>query len=146
MVRRPVTCNRAFLDDDAPNTTFHLPEVLRGQLHDMGRTGDSTRPAGTHLRDVIGRLMIDLSWASPKLEGNTYSRLDTENLIRFGTAAEGRRTCWPTPPLGLREPDRRMSTSSLKPMVRTRILARPLDISKKTAMIRMDVVRIAGVT
>ena len=48
------------------------------------------RPAGTHLRDVIGRLMVDLSWASSKLEGNTYSRLDTENLIRFGTAAEGK--------------------------------------------------------
>ncbi|MFC3086565.1 hypothetical protein [Tabrizicola soli] len=46
--------------------------------------------AGHHLRDVIGRLMIDLSWASSKLEGNTYSRLDTENLIRFGKVAEGK--------------------------------------------------------
>ena len=34
--------------------------------------------------------MIDLSWASSKLEGNTYSRLDSGNLIRFGTAAEGK--------------------------------------------------------
>ena len=90
MARRPVTYNQAFLDDYEPNTTFYLPEPLRSQLHDMGRTGDSARPAGTHLRDVIGRLMIDLSWASSKLEGNTYSRLDTENLIRFGTAAEGK--------------------------------------------------------
>ena len=90
MARRPVTYNQAFLDDYEPNTTFYLPEPLRSQMHDMGRTGDSARPAGTHLRDVIGRLMIDLSWASSKLEGNTYSRLDTENLIRFGTAAEGK--------------------------------------------------------
>lgn len=88
--KRPVTYNQDFLDGYIPNETFYLSENLRRQLHDMGRTGDSTRPAGTHLRDVIGRLMIDLSWASSKLEGNTYSRLDTENLIRFGTAAAGK--------------------------------------------------------
>jgi hypothetical protein len=35
-------------------------------------------------------LLIDLSWASSQLEGNTYSRLDTERLIEFGQAAEGK--------------------------------------------------------
>ena len=34
--------------------------------------------------------MIDLSWASSQLEGNTYSQLDTERLIEFGQAAEGK--------------------------------------------------------
>ncbi|MDR5655434.1 Fic family protein [Ruixingdingia sedimenti] len=90
IARRPVTYNQDFLDIYSPNQTFYLPEALRSQLHDMGRTGADNRPAGTHLRDVIGRLMIDLSWASSKLEGNTYSRLDTENLIRFGKTAEGK--------------------------------------------------------
>ena len=90
IAKRPVTYNQAFLDAYEPNQTFYLSESTRSQLHDMGRTGDSTRPAGTHLRDVISRVMIDLSWASSKLEGNTYSRLDTENLICFGTAAEGK--------------------------------------------------------
>lgn len=90
IARRPVTYVQDFLDSYRPNQTFYLPETMRSQLHDMGRTGNSTRPAGTHLCDVIGRLMIDLSWASSKLEGNTYSRLDTENLIRFGTAAAGK--------------------------------------------------------
>ena len=90
IAKRPVTYHQDFLDGYTPNETFYLPQDLRSQLHDMGRTGDNTRPAGTHLRDVIGRLMIDLSWASSKLEGNTYSRLDTENLIRFGTAAAGK--------------------------------------------------------
>lgn len=88
--KRPVTYNQEFLDAYIPNETFYLAEPLRRDLHDMGRTGVSNRSAGTHLRDVIGRLMIDLSWASSKLEGNTYSRLDTENLIRFGTAAAGK--------------------------------------------------------
>jgi Fic family protein len=33
---------------------------------------------------------VDLSWASSQLEGNTYSRLDTERLIEYGQAAEGK--------------------------------------------------------
>ncbi|WP_243689252.1 Fic family protein [Geotalea toluenoxydans] len=41
-------------------------------------------------RQVLGRLLIDLSWASSYLEGNTYSLLDTERLISFGQAAEGK--------------------------------------------------------
>jgi len=90
IAKRPVAYNQSFLDDYTPNQTFYLPGALRSQLHDMGRTGPGNRPAGTHLRDVIGRLMIDLSWASSKLEGNTYSRLDTENLIQFGKTAAGK--------------------------------------------------------
>jgi len=35
-------------------------------------------------------LLIDLSYASSRLEGNTYSRLDTQKLIEFGQAAEGK--------------------------------------------------------
>ena len=41
-------------------------------------------------RQVMGRLLIDLSWASSYLEGNTYSLLETERLISFGQAAEGK--------------------------------------------------------
>jgi fido (protein-threonine AMPylation protein) len=47
-------------------------------------------PAGTFAKDILNRLLIDLSWASSQLEGNTYSRLDTERLIEFGQAAEGK--------------------------------------------------------
>jgi Fic family protein len=35
-------------------------------------------------------LLIDLSWASSHLEGNTYSRLDTRDLIENGKAARGK--------------------------------------------------------
>jgi Fic family protein len=34
--------------------------------------------------------LIDLSWNSSRLEGNTYSLLDTRRLIEFGQEAEGR--------------------------------------------------------
>lgn len=38
----------------------------------------------------MNRLLIDLSWASSRLEGNTYKRLDTQNLIELGQEAEGK--------------------------------------------------------
>ena len=38
----------------------------------------------------MNRLLIDLSWNSSRLEGNTYSLLDTTRLIELGEAAEGR--------------------------------------------------------
>jgi hypothetical protein len=90
MHRRPVGYRREFLQAYLPGTTFYLPESLRRQLHDMGRTPDGERPAGTYAREILGRLLVDLSWASSKLEGNTYSRLDTQNLIEFGQIARGK--------------------------------------------------------
>ena len=47
-------------------------------------------PAGTYLRQVMGRLLIDLSWNSSRLEGNTYSLLETQRLLELGEAAEGK--------------------------------------------------------
>jgi Fic family protein len=38
----------------------------------------------------LNRLLIDLSWASSHLEGNTYSRLDTVELIEHGKVAQGK--------------------------------------------------------
>lgn len=88
--RRPVGYRRAMLDDYQPNLTYFLPRALRSRLHEMGRSPVADRPAGTYARQVLDRLLIDLSWASSRLEGNTYSRLDTQNLIQFGHAAAGK--------------------------------------------------------
>lgn len=88
--RRPVGYNLAFLEDYLPNQTAYLPQGLRDRLHDMGQSPSEQAPAGTFAKDILARLLIDLSWASSRLEGNTYSRLDTERLIEFGQAAEGK--------------------------------------------------------
>lgn len=90
MHRRPVGYQRELLQNYQPGATFYLPESLRRQLHEMGRTSANERPAGTYARDILGRLLVDLSWASSKLEGNTYSRLDTLNLIELGQVAKGK--------------------------------------------------------
>jgi len=88
--RKPVGYQRDFLDAYRPNETWYLSESLRRQLHKMGRTADVGAPAGTYSRAILNRLLIDLSWASSHLEGNTYSRLDTRELIEHGKAARGK--------------------------------------------------------
>ena len=88
--RDPVGYKQAFLEHYTPNGTAYLPESLRAQLHALGRPPIENTPAGTFARDILNRLLIDLSWASSQLEGNTYTRLDTERLIEFGQAAAGK--------------------------------------------------------
>ncbi|MBP3139596.1 Fic family protein [Aliivibrio fischeri] len=88
--REPVGYARDFLNDYTPNKTYYLSEPIRRQLHRMGKTIYATQPAGTYGRDIYNRLLIDLSWASSHLEGNTYSRLDTVELIEHGQFAQGK--------------------------------------------------------
>lgn len=89
--RRPVGYDRKLLDDYRPNETFYLNDAdWRARLRDIGRTPLARRPAGTYARDILNRLLIDLSWASSRLEGNTYSQLDTQNLIDNSQEAEGK--------------------------------------------------------
>lgn len=90
LARKPVGYQREFLDAYRPNETWYLSESLRRQLHKMGKTADVEEPAGTYSRAILNRLLIDLSWASSHLEGNTYSRLDTRELIEHGKAARGK--------------------------------------------------------
>ena len=89
-LRTPVGYQRAFLLDYRPNETWYLPSQTRARLRELGETPSGERQAGTYARDVLGRLLIDLSWASSKLEGNTYTRLDTQRLIEHGEAAAGK--------------------------------------------------------
>lgn len=88
--RTPVGYQREFLDEYIPNQSYYLAEPIRRQLHRMGATHYAEQPAGTYGRDIYSRLLIDLSWASSHLEGNTYSRLDTVELIEHGRSAQGK--------------------------------------------------------
>ncbi|KEQ15930.1 cell division protein Fic [Endozoicomonas montiporae] len=88
--RHPVGYQRAFLDAYEPNKTYYLSAPIRQQLRRMGDTQQTSQPAGTYGRAILNRFLIDLSWASSHLEGNTYSRLDTVRLIEEGRAADGK--------------------------------------------------------
>ena len=88
--RQPVGYNRSFLDSYHPNDTFYLPADIRQTLFEMGRSPENREPAGTYALKIFNRLLIDLSWNSSRLEGNTYSLLETERLLELGEAAEGK--------------------------------------------------------
>jgi hypothetical protein len=87
--RRPVGYDRDWLLAYEPGTTWYLPPDLRAHLRRLGTPPGAEAPAGTFARNILGHLLIDLAWASSHLEGNTYSLLDTRNLIEFGQRAEG---------------------------------------------------------
>ena len=88
--RHPVGYDRDFLDSYRPNQTFYLSQTERDRLHEIGRAQVPEQPAGTYARQILNRLLIDLSWNSSRLEGNTYSLLDTTRLIEIGAEAEGK--------------------------------------------------------
>jgi len=88
--RAPVGYRREFLESYIPNETPYLSDALRKHLHGLGQTADSWQPAGTYARDILDRLLIDLSWSSSRLEGNTYSLLETRNLIEREQVAPGK--------------------------------------------------------
>ncbi|MEP7117664.1 MAG: Fic family protein [Acidobacteriota bacterium] len=88
--RAPVGYRRNFLSAYRRGKTFYLPEGARTRLAQIGsRPVSGQEPAGTYARQILNRLLIDLSWNSSRLEGNTYSLLDTKRLIEFGQEAEG---------------------------------------------------------
>lgn len=88
--RRPVGYNLEFLNKYRPNETFYLSESTRNYLFNIGKSQESERPAGTYARHIFNRLLIDLAWNSSRLEGNTYSLLETERLLEMGEAPDGK--------------------------------------------------------
>jgi hypothetical protein len=90
--RKAVGYNRQFLDGYRPNSSFYLSIEERTHLAKVGDTHRGVEAAGTYAKQILNRLLIDLSWNSSRLEGNTYSLLDTRRLIEFGEQAEGRNT------------------------------------------------------
>ena len=88
--RKPIGYQREFLKRYVPNKDFYLSPVERQKLHEIGKQPDGEKPAGTFAREIFDRLLIDLSWNSSRLEGNTYSLLETERLITQGLEAQGK--------------------------------------------------------
>jgi Fic family protein len=88
--RRPAGYKKEFLDRYIPNKTFYLSEADRQRLREAGTPIASPLPVGTYARRILERLLIDLSWASSRMEGNTYNLPETERLIRFGQEVSGK--------------------------------------------------------
>ena len=88
--RRLAVYRKEFVDRYVPGKSAYLGESDRQRLRDTGRPIPSPIQADTYARRILERLLVDLSWASSRMEGNTYSILETERLIRLGEEAAGK--------------------------------------------------------
>ena len=88
--RKPAGYEHEFLRDYLPNHTYYLPETIRQDLYLMGEIRESAPVGSTYQPETVNRLLVDLSWASSRLEGNTYSQIDTQYLVVDGVFAEGK--------------------------------------------------------
>jgi len=88
--RKPANYQKSFLEQYTPNESFYLDPSLRTHLKEIGTQPDGEHPAGTFARDILDRLLTDLSWNSSRLEGNTYSLLETQKLILFDSVPENK--------------------------------------------------------
>lgn len=81
---------RNFLLDYTPNRSAYLTAAQKESLYSFDKSFQGEAAAGTFAKKILDRLLIDLSWNSSRLEGNTYSLLETEQLIHQGIATEGK--------------------------------------------------------
>lgn len=86
--RPPVGYNASLLADYRPNVDSWLSEDELGRLEAAG--GGRRMDVSTHSRTIAQKLLVDLSYASSALEGNTYTYLDTQVLIEYGQVADGK--------------------------------------------------------
>ncbi|MDQ2993853.1 MAG: Fic family protein [Pseudomonadota bacterium] len=88
--RDPVSYNDEWIRGYQPNITFYLSEEMRRVLSAKGRRRSDDELAGTYARKIYNRLLIDLTYNSSRLEGNTYSLLETQRLVLDGAPADGK--------------------------------------------------------
>ena len=88
--RDKVSYNRDFVESYVPNETIYVLIEQRDLLKREGKRFDEELAAGTYARQISERLLIDLSYNSSRLEGNTYSKLDTQRLVEEGISADGK--------------------------------------------------------
>jgi Fic family protein len=86
--RKPIGYNPSFLASYQPNIDHYLTPYELNRLSLIGRTTGVNKPAGTYAREILNRLLIDLSYHSSRLEGNSYSLLETQRLIALGKLAD----------------------------------------------------------
>ena len=83
--------NFELINDILPNVELFAPEELKilnsAQEQFMQHLSEMN---DTEYRKEMERLGIDLSWKSSQIEGNTYSLLETERLLREKETASGK--------------------------------------------------------
>ena len=90
-LRNPIPYDPDRIASYAPNKTSWLPEKSSERMRRaIEQAGGQRLDASTFRKAIAERFLIDLSWASSNLEGNTYDHLSTELLIKYGSGSSGR--------------------------------------------------------
>jgi DNA-binding transcriptional ArsR family regulator len=88
--RPPATYREEWLESYVPNQSAYLTPKQREQLTAQGKRDPIYGRARTYIKKIYDQLLIDFSFNSSRLEGNTYSLADTERLVLQGAAAPGK--------------------------------------------------------
>lgn len=86
--RKKTSYNTSLLENYIPNETQYINNQQRESMVKAGIRFDKEFAAGTYAKNIIQRLLIDLSYNSSRLEGNTYSLLDTKLLLEQGVTSD----------------------------------------------------------
>lgn len=89
-LRKPVEYRPNWLIEYRPNIDFYLSPAQREKLDEIGNRAKNFKAAGTYARQIYNHLLIDLSYNSSRLEGNTYSLEEAKKLIMEGAATPGK--------------------------------------------------------
>jgi len=74
---------------DPANQPWLAPEARALMAGSVGQAALDLDPS-TYTREIAERFLIEMSWASSALEGNTYSLPETEALIKYAEVAGGK--------------------------------------------------------
>jgi Fic family protein len=88
--RTPTTYREDWLQTYVPNESAYLTPIRREELEGLGKRDPIHGRAGTYIQKIYHRLLIDFTFNSSRLEGNTYTLIDTERLLLQGAAAPGK--------------------------------------------------------
>lgn len=72
------------------NVVFEKDELARLNVLQNKFTANTTHLTDLEYQSELERLAIDLSWKSSQIEGNTYSLLETERLLKDKETASGK--------------------------------------------------------
>jgi DeoR-like helix-turn-helix domain len=86
--RDPVSYNFEFLRNYIPNTSYFLSKEQREKLSEATKIVAINTDYYFQNKRLIENILIDLTFASSNLEGNTYSYLDTEVLVKYNEIAD----------------------------------------------------------
>lgn len=87
-LRASVAFDPQRIEGYAPNDSQWLVPEARAVFD--SRVGQAPDLREAWRRGILERFLVDLSWASSAFEGNTYSVLDTEVLVKYGQEADGK--------------------------------------------------------